>query len=138
VSTASFYWLIWLSVRCPRLSYGLDCEKLKSTCDNLGALYSSDVDGKQLYENIPDCKMLFSSANKITASLSPHYILRIVLQKMLTMAVSISREQSFSKPKLSYLRVSMTKNKSGRLCDLALMTVERGILCKLVGKGWIY
>jgi len=27
-----------------------DCEKLKSTCDNLGAGYTSDVDGKQLYE----------------------------------------------------------------------------------------
>jgi len=30
-------------------------------CDNLGALHSSYVDGKQLYENIPDCKMLVSS-----------------------------------------------------------------------------
>jgi len=30
-------------------------------CDNLGAVYRSDVDGKQLYENILDCKMLFSS-----------------------------------------------------------------------------
>jgi len=26
-----------------------DCEKLKYTCDNLGVVYSSDVDGKQLY-----------------------------------------------------------------------------------------
>jgi len=38
-----------------------DCEKLKSTCDNLGAVYSSDVDGKQLHENILDCKMLVST-----------------------------------------------------------------------------
>jgi len=52
---------IWLSVRCPRPLYGPDCEKLKSTCDNLGAEYSSYVDGKQLYENIPDCKMLVAS-----------------------------------------------------------------------------
>jgi len=29
--------------------------------DLLGAVYSSDVDGKQLYENILDCKRLVSS-----------------------------------------------------------------------------
>ena len=38
-----------------------DCEKLKSMCDNLGAVYSSDVDGKHLYEKSLDCKMLVSS-----------------------------------------------------------------------------
>ena len=38
-----------------------DCEKLKSTFDNLGAVHSSDVDGKQLYQKILDCKMLVSS-----------------------------------------------------------------------------
>jgi len=37
-----------------------DCEKLKSTCDNLGAVYTSNVDGKQLYEKSLDCKMLVS------------------------------------------------------------------------------
>ena len=52
---------ICLSVRCPRPFYGPVCEKLKSTCGNLGAVYSSYVDSKQLYENIPDCKMLVSS-----------------------------------------------------------------------------
>ena len=40
---------------------GRYCEKLKSTCDNLGAVYSSDVDGKQLYEKSLDFKMLVSS-----------------------------------------------------------------------------
>jgi len=41
---------------------GPDCEKLKSTCDNLGAVSSSDVDGKQLYEkSLEYCKMLVSS-----------------------------------------------------------------------------
>jgi len=40
---------------------GPECEKLKSACDNLGAVYSSDVDGKQLYEKSLDCKMLVSS-----------------------------------------------------------------------------
>ena len=44
------------------LYQGSDREKLKPTCDNLGAAYSSDVDGSQLYEKIQDdCKMLFSS-----------------------------------------------------------------------------
>ena len=40
---------------------GPDCEKLKSTCDNLGVVYSSGVDGKQLYEKSLDCKILVSS-----------------------------------------------------------------------------
>jgi len=40
---------------------GPDCEQLKSTCDNLGAVSSSDVDGKQLYEKSLDCKMVVSS-----------------------------------------------------------------------------
>jgi len=40
---------------------GPDCEKLKSTCDNLGGVHSSDVDGKQLYEKSLNCKMLVSS-----------------------------------------------------------------------------
>jgi len=34
----------------------LDCKELKSICENLGAAYSSDVDGKQLYKEILDCK----------------------------------------------------------------------------------
>ena len=39
---------------------GPDCEKLTSKCDNLGAVYSSDVDDKQLYEKVLDSKMLVS------------------------------------------------------------------------------
>jgi len=44
---------------CPNLDFclmtkalwkGPDCEKLYSTCGNLGAVYSSEVDGKQLFE----------------------------------------------------------------------------------------
>jgi len=31
---------------------GLDCKDLKSPCDNLGAVYSTDVDGEQLYEKV--------------------------------------------------------------------------------------
>ncbi len=51
--------------------------------------------------------------------------LRIAIQIMLTIAVSIaSCERSFSKLKLilSYLRASMGQ---GRLCDLALLNAER-------------
>jgi len=40
---------------------GPGCEKLKSTCDNLRAVYISDVDGKQLCEKSLDCKTLISS-----------------------------------------------------------------------------
>ena len=40
---------------------GPDCEKLKSTCDNLGVVYRSDVDDKQLCEMSLACKMLVSS-----------------------------------------------------------------------------
>jgi len=34
----------------------------------------------------------------------------------------------------------MTKNKSTRLCDLALVStpIKKGILCNLTGKDWIY
>ena len=51
--------------------------------------------------------------------------LRIAIQIILTIAISIaSCEKSFSKLKLilSYLRASMGQ---GRLCDLALLSVER-------------
>ncbi|ESN91372.1 hypothetical protein HELRODRAFT_153398, partial [Helobdella robusta] len=54
--------------------------------------------------------------------------LRVALQILLTIAVSIaSCERSFSKLKiiLSYLRASMGQD---RLSDLALMSVEREVL----------
>jgi len=40
---------------------GPDFETLKSTSNNLGAVYSSDIDGKQLYEKTVYCKILVSS-----------------------------------------------------------------------------
>jgi len=43
------------------LRKGPDCEKLKSTCDNLGAACSSDVDGKRIYAKSADRKILVSS-----------------------------------------------------------------------------
>jgi len=107
-------------------------------CENLGAVYSSDVDGKQLYEEILDRKMLLSSRGNLKLSRPADLLtfiveygdesffpnLRIDLQIMLPLAVSIaSCERSFSKLKLilSYLRASMSQD---RLCDLAVMSME--------------
>jgi len=67
--------------------------------DNLGAVYSSDVDGNHFYEKFLDCKMLISRRATI---LSRPDIPRIALQIMMTMAVCIaSCERSFSKLKLA-------------------------------------
>jgi len=43
------------------ICYGPNCEKLKSTCENLGTVYSPDLDGKHLNEEILDCKIVVSS-----------------------------------------------------------------------------
>ena len=39
-----------------RLCYSRDCGNLESLCDNLASVYSDDLDGKQLYGEIIDCK----------------------------------------------------------------------------------
>jgi len=132
--------LFRVSFICPNLAFcsmskalwkGPDCEKLKSTCDNLGAVRSSDVDGKQLYEKSLDYKMLVSSDKlKIIASWSPDNV-RIALQIMLTMAViqyflqasndlSVNWNWSFHTSGPRWLTISQ-----GRLCDIALMRIER-------------
>ncbi|XP_022239273.1 uncharacterized protein LOC111085357 [Limulus polyphemus] len=121
------------------LCYATDSNDLKKKCENLSKLYSSDVDGQQLYEEILDCIMLLSSQANMKISRPEELLefivqygdesifpsLRIAIQIMLTIAVSItSCERSFSKLKLilSYLRASMGQS---RLCDLALLSVER-------------
>ncbi|XP_065654814.1 uncharacterized protein LOC136081429 [Hydra vulgaris] len=103
-------------------------------------LYSSGVDGRELYEEILDCRMLLTSRKEKISS--PDQLLmfiveyrdenvflnmRIALQILLKIAVSVaSCERSFSKLKLinSYLRASMGQS---RLCDLALPSIEREI-----------
>ena len=86
----------------------------------LGAVYNSDLDGKQSYAKIIDSKMCrFSRATlklKYPEVLltfiveyrdeSVFHSLRIALQTMLTMAVSTARcERSFSELKLIFSRL---------------------------------
>jgi len=55
---ASFLFKFSFPLDVPDLCYNPYCEKLKSMCENLGAVYSSHVNGKRLYERILDCKVL--------------------------------------------------------------------------------
>jgi len=126
---------------CPNLAFcsiskalwkGPDCEKLKSMCGNLGAVYSSDVDGKESYEESLDCKMLVSSG--VTWNyrvLKSWYYSNCFANNADGGSYTVftaSCQRSFSELKLvlSYLRASFINNKSGgRLCDRALMRIER-------------
>ena len=122
-----------------RLCYSRDCGNLESLCDNLASAYSDNLDGKQLYGEIIDYKMLISSRTNVRLSRREDLLtfivefgdesvfpdLRIALQILLTVAVSKeSCERSFSKLKLilSYLQSSMSQE---RLCDLVLLSIER-------------
>ena len=122
------------------LCFTTEINHLKDQLKKFGEVYSSDVDGRELYEEILDCRMLLTSRNEKISS--PEQLLmfiveygdenvfpnmRIALQILLTVAVSVaSCERSFSKLKLinSYLRASMGES---RLCDLALLSLEREI-----------
>ncbi|XP_072179742.1 zinc finger MYM-type protein 1-like [Diadema setosum] len=133
---AKFGFLLNVKELC---SYGTESTNLKKKCKNLGDVYTSDVNGQQLYQEILECRMLLSSRPEVNISKPEELLefivqygdesvfpnLRIAVQIMLTVAVSIaSCERSFSKLKLilSYLRASMGQD---RLCDLALLSVER-------------
>lgn len=114
-------------------------KRTKKNCYTFGEFYSSDVNAQDLYEEILDCRLLLSQRvdQKVSRpeellkfiveygddSVFPN--LRVAIQIMLTIAVSIaSCERSFSKLKLilSYLRATMGQD---RLSDLALLSVER-------------
>ena len=119
------------------LCFNTDINHLKDQFKKFGEVYSSDVDGRELYKEILDCRMLLTSRKKKISS--PEQLLmfiveygdenvfpnmRIALQILLTIAVSVaSCERSFSKLKLInyYLRASMGQS---RLCDLALLSLE--------------
>ena len=114
-----------------------DLKTLRQNCIHLAKFYDTDVDGKELFNEILDCKMLLITRGDALPSTPLELIsfivscgddvfpnLRIVLQILLTIAVSIACcERSSSKLKLilSYLRASM---RQGRLCDLALLSIE--------------
>ncbi|XP_067122626.1 uncharacterized protein [Centruroides vittatus] len=122
------------------LCYGTDdCDDLKKKCKEFGDFYGCDVNGKQLYEEILDVRMLISTRKNVNIKKSEELLefivqygdesvfpnLRISIQILLTIAVSIANcERSFSKLKLilSYLRATMGQE---RLCDLALLSIER-------------
>ncbi|XP_053153204.1 uncharacterized protein LOC128345369 [Hemicordylus capensis] len=119
------------------LCYSADRENLKN-CENFCQMYSTDVD-VELYDANLDCRMLLAAQTDMRVA-GPEQLLkfivqygddaafpnfRIAIQIMLTIAVSVaSCERSFSKLKLilSSLRASMGQ---GRLCDLALLSIER-------------
>ena len=61
------------------LCYGADSNDLKKKCENLGELYSSDVDGQQLYEEILDCRLLLSSRANMKIS-RPEELLEFIVK----------------------------------------------------------
>ena len=121
-----------------------DLNQLRNSCTWLGNFYYTDVDGFELFNEICDCKMLLKNCKDFSLQ-NPLQLLefiisygedvfpnfRIVLQILLTVAVSIaSCESSFSKLKLilNYLRASMGQD---RLSDLVLLSVEKETLDKI-------
>ena len=113
-------------------------ESLPQHCLDLGNFYSTDISGAELFTEIADCQVLLKSRGGPIPTTPLDFILsygddvfpnlRIALQILLTIAVSIaSCERSFSKLKLilSYLRASMGQQ---RLVDLAILSIERETL----------
>ena len=151
-----FSWLFDIDVKFSfllgfqRLCYSRDYRNLDSLCDNLASVYSDDLGGKQFYGEIIDCKMLISSRTNVRLSRSEDLLtfivkygdesvfpnLRIALQILLAVTVSIaSCERSFSKLKLilSYLRSSMSQE---RLCDLTLLRMSISMFSQILVGTW--
>ncbi|KAG1687021.1 Zinc finger MYM-type protein 1 [Nymphon striatum] len=118
-----------------------DEDAMRRNCADFANFYDTDIDGNELFIKIGDCRMLLSNRTEALPETPLDLLgfivfygddvfpnLRISLQILLTIAVSIaSCERSFSKLKLilSYLRASMGQD---RLSDLALLSVERETL----------
>ena len=116
-------------------------ESLQQHCLDLGNFYSTDISGAELFSEIADCQMLLKSRGGPIPTTPLDLLsfilsygddvfpnLRIALQILLTIAVSIaSCERSFSKLKLilSCLRTSMGQQ---HLVDLAILSIERETL----------
>lgn len=119
-------------------------DTLLESCIGLAKFYETDINGRELFCDICDCRMLLNTRqdNKpqnplqllsflISYGEDVFPNLRIALQILLTVGTSIaSCERSFSKLKLilSYLRSSMSQE---RLNDLTLLSVERETFSKL-------
>ena len=107
--------------------------------------YHFNIDGSELYNEIFDCKMLLISREDVRPKTPIDLLtfiisygddvfpnLRIALQILLTISVSIaSYERSFSKLKLimSFLRAKMQQD---RLSDLTLLSIENETFDKIV------
>ncbi|CAM1323605.1 Uncharacterised protein r2_g3213 [Pycnogonum litorale] len=118
-----------------------DEDAMRRNCADFANFYDTDINGNEIFIEIGDCRMLLSNRTKALPETPLDLLgfivfygddvfpnLRISLQILLTIAVSIaSCERSFSKLKLilSYLRASMGQD---RLSDLALLSVERETL----------
>ena len=122
----------------PKLLYG-EAAGLLDQCVAFGEIYKRDINGRQLYEEISDRRMLLRVRSHLhltrpedlhsfiiqygDESVFPN--LRVALQLLMCIAVSIaSCERSFSKLKLilTYLRASMGQD---RLDDLSILSIER-------------
>ena len=114
-------------------------DSIKESCNRVGDLYNTDLDGKELYNEVIDCRMLLKSRTNTSITNTVELLefivqygdenvfpnLRVAIQIMLTVAISIaSCERSFSKLKLilPYLRATMGQ---ARLSALALLSIER-------------
>jgi hypothetical protein len=116
-------------------------DDIRQHCATLADFYETDIDGTELFAEISDCNMLLKSRPD-AAPRSPLALLlfiisygndifpnlRIALQIMLTICVSVaSCERSFSKLNLilTYSRASMGQE---RLSDLALLSIEKELV----------
>ncbi|XP_055877079.1 uncharacterized protein LOC129924643 [Biomphalaria glabrata] len=110
---------------------------IQQHCATLADFYKTDIDGTELFVEISDCSMLLDATPSSPLELLSFIIsygndifpnLRIALQIMLTISVSVaSCERSFSKLKiiLTHLRASMSQE---RLSDLALLSIEKELV----------
>lgn len=120
-------------------SNSTDKDRLKAKCHEFGEFYINDINSDLLYKDIEDFLMLMETRVNTDILNNPINILkfiigygndvfpdlRIALQILLTIAISIATcERSFSKLKLilNYARSTMTQS---RLSSLALLSIER-------------
>jgi len=130
-----------LLLQVPDGADDIDTE-LRSQCLHFDKIYSNDVNGKELFQEVLDCRLLIKDRQQkwsefehparpqelltfiISCGDDVFPYLRIALQMLLTVSVSTaSCERSFSKLKLIliYLRASMSQI---RLNGLELLSIE--------------